>query len=54
MPDYAKMYAIVCAAASDAVDALAQPDGTELARCILLQALDRAEELYIRADEPAI
>lgn len=51
MPDYAKMYAIVCAAASEAVDALEAPDGTELARGILLRALGAAEELYIQADE---
>lgn len=48
MPDYQKMYAIVCAAASDAVDALEQEDGADLAKNILLRALEQAEELYIR------
>lgn len=51
MPDYAKMYAIVCAAASEAVDALETPEGTALAQTILLHALAAAEELYIQADE---
>ena len=52
MPDYAKMYAIVCAAASEAVEALDTPNGTALARTILLRALAAAEELYIQAEEP--
>lgn len=52
MPDYAKMYAIVCAAASEAVEALDTPDGTALARTILLRALAAAEELYIQAEGP--
>lgn len=48
MPDYSKMYAILCAAASDAVDALEQgEEGVDTARSILLRALEQAEELYI-------
>lgn len=48
MPDYSKMYAILCAAASDAVDALEQgKEGADTARSILLRALEQAEELYI-------
>lgn len=41
MADYQKMYYIVCAAASKAIDA---PPGQ--ARAILQQALDEAEEIY--------
>lgn len=52
MPDYAKMYAIVCAAASEAVESLEMPDGAPLARTILLRALAAAEELYIQAEQP--
>lgn len=51
MPDYPKMYAILCAAASDAVDALEQGKGEDIARSILLRALEQAEELYI-SDAP--
>ena len=47
MPDHAKMYAILCAAASEALDAL--PDTAENAdgRHILQAALLAAEEMYI-------
>ena len=46
MPDYEKMYHILCAAASEAIDEL---DGGDLAGCrrILQDALDEAEEAYI-------
>ena len=42
--DYKKMYAILCGAASDALDAL--PDAPECApaRRILTEALEQAEE----------
>ena len=50
MPDYKKMYAIICAAASEALDKL--PDTAENAagRETLQQALDKAEALYISAE----
>ncbi len=50
MPDYQKMYAILCAAASDALDALAQKD-TFTATEKLQAALLEAEELYIAQEE---
>lgn len=43
MPDYQKMYYVLCDAASRAIDAL-----PEQAKQILQQALDEAEEIYIR------
>ena len=43
MPDYKKMYQIMCVAASRAID---EPPG--MARCTLQAALDEAEEVYIR------
>ena len=43
MADYRKMYYVVCAAASKAIDA-----PPEQARAFLQQALDAAEEIYIR------
>lgn len=52
MPEYEKMYAILCAAASEAVDAL---DAGEFsaARKRLLEALAAAEELYVGVEEGA-
>ena len=47
MTDYQKMYYIVCAAASKAMDA-----SPEEARHILRQALQEAEEVYIQTCEP--
>ncbi len=52
MVDYKKMYAILCVAASEALDAL--PDTKENAegRELLQRALFRAEELFIfQADD---
>lgn len=50
MPDYAKMYAILCAAASDAIDLIA--DGkSESAVKLLQSALTSAEDLYINAED---
>ena len=43
---YQKMYAIICAAASDAVDLLSQKNPLQ-AKFLLEQALLRAEELYL-------
>ena len=47
MPDFEKMYHILCAAASEAIDAL---DGGDPAGCrrLLQAALTEAEEVYIQ------
>ena len=47
MPNYQKMYAIVCAAASSAVDQMPSCPACDAARATLLDALERAEEIYI-------
>lgn len=44
---YRKMYAFLCAAASDAIDALPQTADTLQARCLLEKALCEAEETYL-------
>ena len=44
---YQKMYAILCGAASDAIDLLFTPEGGLSAKLRLEQALQDAEELYI-------
>ena len=51
MADYKKMYAILCAAASEALDAL--PDTPENAggRNILQIALYAVEDMYINASD---
>ena len=41
------MYALLCAAASDAIDALPQTADTLQARCLLEKALREAEEAYL-------
>ena len=46
MPDYQKMYYILCDAVSRAIDA----DPAE-SKLILQRALDEAEELYLQAEE---
>ncbi len=46
MPDWFRMYAILCAAASEALDLLAQKREAQAAD-VLAQALSEAEELYI-------
>ena len=48
---YQKMYAIVCSAASEAVDILEESQNTIYAAAILQKALREAEELYICKDE---
>ena len=50
MPDYPKMYAILCAAASEAVD-LIEAGKTESAAILLKNKLQEAEELYVSAEE---
>ena len=44
---YQKMYALLCGAASDAVDLLEKPENALQAKCLLEQALLNAEELYV-------
>ena len=46
MPDYKKMYYILCDAASRAIDAV-----PEEAKRLLQRALDEAEEIYLQAEE---
>ena len=41
------MYAILCGAASDALDALPQEPDNAKARLILTEALEQAEEVYL-------
>lgn len=54
MADYKKMYHILCAAASDALDRL--PDNMEniMGRKILQDALLEAEEIYLDTEESEI
>ena len=47
MPDYQRMYHILCAAASAAVDELDRTDGRAQARRTLVEARAAAEELYL-------
>lgn len=47
MPDYEKMYHILCAAASRAIDLMPDIPAGNMARMTLLDALHEAEELYI-------
>ena len=50
METYRKMYAVLCAAASDAIDLIAA--GEQKKAAVLLQnALDTAEELYLSDTE---
>lgn len=44
---YQKMYAILCAAASEAIDQLQEPSNCLYTRQKLQDALLRAEELYL-------
>ena len=44
---YWKLYAILCGAASDAIDLLATPNGHLQAKLILEKALQITEDLYI-------
>ena len=48
---YQKMYATLCAAASDAVEALKDPSGALYARTLLKKALLAAEDIYINHEE---
>ena len=51
MPDYEKMYALLCAAASEALDLLPETEETRLGRDVLQDALLRAAEMYISAGD---
>lgn len=51
MTDYQRMYAILCAAASDALDRLPEIEANAEARELLQEALDKAEELYIQSSD---
>ncbi len=51
MPDHAKMYALLCAAASEALDALPDTPENAAGRAILQEALLKAEEMYISGTE---
>ena len=48
MPDYQKMYALLCGAASDAVDLIEQGEDRK-ASALLREALLKAEDMYIEA-----
>jgi len=50
MPDYKKMYAILCAAASAALDMLPEAPENAAARFRLQEALYEAEELYMEEE----
>ena len=51
MPDYERMYHILCRAASGALDLLPNTAENSSGRALLQFALYVAEELYIRAGE---
>lgn len=53
MANHAKMYAILCAAISDALDLLPLSAENANARVKLENALSRAEELYIEESDEA-
>ena len=48
---YQKMYAVLCGAVSDAIDALEDPRNGLYARCLLEKAILQAEELYLSFGE---
>ena len=50
---YQKMYAILCGAADRAIDLLSTPKGAVEAKTLLEQALRKAEEVYLSAEEPS-
>ena len=51
MPDYKKMYALLCAAASEALDLLPETEENQAGRNVLQVALLEAEEMYISAGD---
>lgn len=48
---YQKMYALLCGAASDAVDLLEKSENSLQAKYLLEQALLNAEQLYVTWEE---
>ena len=50
MPNYPKLYAILCGAASEAID-LIESGRAEKAAFMLKKALLECEELYVSAEE---
>lgn len=51
---YRRMYAILCCAASEAIDALELPGNVERAKEILQQALWEAEDIYVMGEEESL
>ena len=51
MSDYKKMYAILCTAASEALNALPATSENAAGRELLQQALYEAEELYVSDED---
>ncbi len=51
MPDYQQMYAVLCAAASEALDLLPDCRENQAGRQRLQEALWQAEEQYLRETE---
>ena len=51
MVNYARMYAILCAAASRALDLLPETETNAPARELLERSLWEAEELYVTGEE---
>ena len=51
MPDYKKMYHILCAAASEALDELPDEPANAAGRKILQNALNEAEDIYIETSD---
>ena len=51
MVDYKKMYHVMCAAASKAVDLMPDIPANNMARMALLEALNEAEDIYIDNEE---
>ena len=50
MPNYPKMYAILCAAASEAIDRIGRENNAGAVN-LLQNALSEAEDLYICAED---
>lgn len=53
MVNYQKLYAILCGAASEALDLMPEGTNTAAARRCLEQALEEVEEAYIQGAEDA-
>lgn len=49
MADYAKMYALLCSAMSEAIDALEPTPRNREVIDYMVSALEQAEEIYIRS-----